>query len=73
MDRADQMTSRIRSFEASAGGAFRISLTYDTPTTTGKANHQTDTFRGHFIELVPDTKVVQAVEFETDDPSLPVG
>ncbi len=57
VDGADQMTSRIRSFEASAGGAFRISLTYDTPTTTGKTNHQTDAFHGNFIELVPDTKV----------------
>lgn len=60
----DQMTSRIHSFEAHAGGAFRISLTYDTPTT----NHQTDTFHDRFIELVPDiadTKVVQAVEIET--------
>ena len=65
-----QMTSRIHSFQAHAGGAFRISLTYDTPTTAGKTNHQTDTFHGRFIELVPDTKIVQVVEFESDDPSM---
>ncbi len=64
------MTSHIHSFEPRTGGTFRISLTYDEPTTAGKTNHQSDTFHGRFVELVPDTRVVQAVEFETDDPSL---
>jgi uncharacterized protein YndB with AHSA1/START domain len=66
----DGMTSEIHAFEAHEGGAFRISLTYDEPTDTGKSTSQTDSFHGHFVELVPDTKVVQVVEFETDDPSV---
>jgi uncharacterized protein YndB with AHSA1/START domain len=66
----DDMTSQIHSFEAREGGAFRISLTYDAPTTAGKSTAQTDTLHGRFVELIPDTKVVQAVEFETDDPTL---
>jgi uncharacterized protein YndB with AHSA1/START domain len=66
----DGMTSRIHAFEAVEGGAFRISLTYDQPTSTGKTNPQTDTFHGRLVRLVPDTEVVQAVEFETDDPAL---
>ncbi len=66
----EQMTSHIHSFEPRRGGAFRISLTYDVPTTAGKTNDRTDTFHGRFVELVPDTKVVQAVEFESDDPSM---
>lgn len=40
----DQMTSHIHSFDAREGGRFRISLTYDAPTTAGKTNPQTDTF-----------------------------
>jgi hypothetical protein len=28
-----------------------------------------DTFHGRFVRLVPDTEVVQVVEFETDDPA----
>lgn len=66
----DQMTSHIHSFDARVGGAFRITLTYDRPTTAGKTNDQTDTFHGRFLELVPDTKVVQAVVFESDDPAM---
>jgi uncharacterized protein YndB with AHSA1/START domain len=66
----DQMTSCVHSFEGHEGGTFRISLTYDVPTTAGKTTAQTDSFHGRFIRLVPDTEVVQTVEFETDDPEL---
>jgi uncharacterized protein YndB with AHSA1/START domain len=64
------MTSHVHSFEAREGGTFRISLTYDAPTGTGKTSAQTDTFHGRFVKLVPDEVVVQAVEFETDDPAM---
>ncbi len=66
----DQMTSEIHSFDAREGGAFRISLTYDEPTTAGKTSPQTDSIHGRFLKLVPDTEVVQAVEFESDDPAM---
>jgi uncharacterized protein YndB with AHSA1/START domain len=66
----DHMTSRVHAFEAREGGTFRISLTYDTPTTAGKTSAQTDSFHGRFMRLVPDTEVVEAIEFETDDPAM---
>jgi uncharacterized protein YndB with AHSA1/START domain len=66
----DGMTSQVHSFDAREGGTFRISLTYDQPTSTGKTSPQTDTFHGRFVRLVPDTEVVQAVEFESSDPTL---
>lgn len=66
----DGMTSTVHFFEGREGGTFRISLRYDSPTGTGKTDLQTDTFHGRFIELVPDRKVVQVVEFESDDPSM---
>ena len=66
----DDMTSEVHSFEACEGGGFRISLTYDAPTGTGKTSAHTDSFHGRFVRLVPDAEVVQAVEFETDDPTL---
>ena len=66
----DGMTSHVHSFDAREGGAFRISLTYDQPTSTGKSTAQTDSFHGRFVRLVPDTEIVQAVEFETGDPAL---
>ncbi len=66
----DGMTSRVHSFEPHEGGVFRISLTYDAPTGTGKTTTHTDTFHGRFARLVPDTEVVQVVEFETADAAL---
>lgn len=66
----DGMTSHVHTFEAREGGEFRISLTYDAPTDTGKTDAQTDTFHGRFVRLVPDSEVVQVIEFETTDPSL---
>ena len=64
------MTSHVHEFDAHEGGSFRISLTYDAPTGTGKTTPQTDTFHGRFVKLVPDEQVVEIVEFETPDPAL---
>jgi len=64
------MTSHVHVFEPREGGAIRVSLTYDAPTATGKTTAHTDTYHGRFVKLVPDTQVVEAVEFETEDPAL---
>ncbi|HEX5059499.1 MAG TPA: SRPBCC family protein [Kofleriaceae bacterium] len=64
------MSSHVHVFEPRIGGRFRISLTYDAPTDTGKTSPQTDTFHGRFVELVPDQRVVELIEFETDDPTM---
>jgi uncharacterized protein YndB with AHSA1/START domain len=66
----DGMTSEVHAFDPREDGEFRISLTYDRPTTAGKTTAQTDSFHGHFRRLVPDAEVVQVVEFDTDDPSM---
>jgi uncharacterized protein YndB with AHSA1/START domain len=64
------MTSHVHEFDAREGGSFRISLTYDAPTGTGKTAAHTDTYHGHFVKLVPDEQVVELLEFETTDPEL---
>ena len=64
------MVSHVHSFDAREGGTFRISLTYDAPTTVGKTSAQTDSYHGTFVQLVPDSKVVQRIEFESDDPAM---
>jgi uncharacterized protein YndB with AHSA1/START domain len=64
------MTSRVHEFDARAGGAFRISLSYDEPSGTGKTTAHSDTYHGRFVELVPDERVVEVVEFETADPAM---
>lgn len=64
------MTSHVHAFDGRVGGAFRISLTYDAPTGTGKTTAQTDTYHGRFVDLVPNERVVQVIEFETDNPGM---
>lgn len=64
------MTSQVHTFDAREGGSFRISLTYDAPTGTGKTTANTDTVHGRFVKLVPNEKVVEVVEFETADPAM---
>ena len=64
------MSSHVHEFDAREGGLFRVSLTYDAPTGTGKSASRTDTYHGHFVKLVPDEQVVEVFEFETADPDL---
>lgn len=64
------MTCHVLAFDAREGGTFRISLTYETATGVGKTSSITDTYRGRFVELVPNERIVEVDEFETEDPSL---
>src|ERR1700730_935218 len=64
------MTCYVHEFDAREGGSLRISLTYDTPTATGKTTAHTDTYHGRFVKLVPNEQVVEVAEFETTDPAL---
>ena len=66
----DGMTSHVHAFDPREGGAFRISLTYDEPTATGKTTAHTDTYHGRFVKLVPNERVEQVLEFETADPAM---
>jgi uncharacterized protein YndB with AHSA1/START domain len=66
----DGMTSEVHSFDGREGGTFRISLTYDAPDREGKTAANTDTYHGRFEQLVPNERIVEVDEFETDDPAL---
>jgi uncharacterized protein YndB with AHSA1/START domain len=64
------MTCQVHAFDAREGGVFRISLTYDASTGTGKTTAHTDTYHGRFVKLVPNEQVVEVDEFETTDPAM---
>ena len=64
------MTSEAHAFEPWEGGAIHISLTYEEPTGAGKTTAHTDTYHGGFVKLAPNERVVETVEFETDDPAM---
>ena len=66
----DGMTAEVHAFEAREGGYFRVSLTYKSPSGTGKTSVRTDTYHGRFAKLVPNEQVVEVLEFETADPAL---
>ena len=64
------MTSQVHIFDPREGGLFRISLTYDEPTGTGKTTAHTDTYHGHFVKLIPNEQVIEVMEFETTDAAM---
>lgn len=66
----EHMKGQVHVFDAREGGTFRVSLTYQDPEHSpgGKTSEDTDTFQGRFIELVPDEKIVEIIEFESQDP-----
>jgi uncharacterized protein YndB with AHSA1/START domain len=66
------MRCEVHAFEPRVGGRFRISLTYEDAAFAGrgKSGGATDTFSGRFVELVPDQRVVETVEFESGDAAL---
>lgn len=65
------MTARFERFDARPGGGYRMILTYaDASGSRGKATADSDVVDVHFIELIPDVRVVQAVDFDSDDPAF---
>jgi uncharacterized protein YndB with AHSA1/START domain len=68
----DGMTCHVHAFDPREGGRFRVSLTYDGQTDTGKTTADTDTYFGVVAKLVPDRQVVEVIEFETADPAMPI-
>jgi uncharacterized protein YndB with AHSA1/START domain len=46
-------------------------LTYDDPSTaSGKTTADGDVVEARFVDIVPDVRVVQAVDFVSDDPAF---
>ncbi len=66
------MTGKIYSFDSRVGGDYRMSLTYTEPdhSALGKTAEHEDVFRGRFVELIADARIVELIDFETDDPAF---
>ncbi len=64
------MTGRFDRFDARPGGSYRLVLTYEDATgAPGKATPGSDVVEARFVDVVPGVRVVQAVEFPSDDPA----
>jgi uncharacterized protein YndB with AHSA1/START domain len=65
------MTARFEHFDLRPGGSYRLVLTYiDDSGAPGKASADTDIVDARFVDVVPGVRVVQAVEFVSDDPAF---
>ena len=66
------MKGQIHAFDPRVGGTYRMALTYDEPghSMPGKTSEHSDVVAGQFLQLVPDERVVQLVEFESEDPAF---
>ena len=68
----DKMKAHVDILEPHAGGKLRMSLIYlnlnDRP--RGKTSEDTDTSEGTFVELIPNEKIVQVFEFESDQSDM---
>src|ERR1700751_4028717 len=64
------MTGRCSRFDARPGGSYRMVLTYsDASGAPGKATAESDIVEARFVDIVPGERVVQAVDFVSDDPA----
>jgi uncharacterized protein YndB with AHSA1/START domain len=66
----DGMSGRFERFDARPGGSYRLVLTYaDAATARGKATADADIVDARFLDVVPGVRVMQAVDFVSDDPA----
>jgi hypothetical protein len=64
------MTGRFERFDAQVGGSYRLVLTYENPAgARGKATADADIVEARFVDLIPGVRVVQTVDFVSDDPA----
>ena len=63
------MSGRFEWFDARPGRSYRLVLTYeDALSRPGKATADSDIVEARFVDIVPGARVVQAVDFVSDDP-----
>ena len=66
----DGMNARFERFDARPGGSYRMVLTYaDAPGAQGKTTADADVVDVRFLDIVAGARVVQAVDFVSDDPA----
>lgn len=64
------MTGRFEHFDPTVGGTYRLVLSFTDPRTThGKTTANSDVVEVRFLQLVPDQRIVQAVDFVSEDPA----
>jgi hypothetical protein len=66
------MSGRFERFDPRPGGSYRMILTYaDASIASGKTTADVDIVEARFVDLVPGVRIVQAVDFVSDDRPTP--
>ena len=64
------MWAEFERHDARPGGGYRMVLTYlDSAGSPGKSTSDSDVVEARYVELEPGVRVVQEVQFESDDPA----
>jgi uncharacterized protein YndB with AHSA1/START domain len=65
------MSARFERFDPTPGGSYRLVLTYADPSDAkGKTSAGSDIVEARYVDIVPDDRVVQTVDFVSDDPAF---
>jgi len=64
------MTAVFERFDPRPGGSYRLVLTYNDPNARGKTSADSDVVEARFVDIVANERVVQAVDFVSDDPAF---
>lgn len=67
-----KMTGKVHNFELRVGGGYQMSLFYPLSEAAfrGKTSEKEDRFTSRFIELSPFTRIVQIIQFDSNDPAF---
>ncbi|HET9432076.1 MAG TPA: SRPBCC family protein [Chitinophagaceae bacterium] len=67
-----EMRGKVHSFDLRVGGGYQMSLFYpkSEKESRGKTSEKEDRFTARFLELAPNKKIVQAVNFDSPNPDF---
>lgn len=65
------MTGRFERFDARPGGSYRLVLSYEAGLPgSGKTTRDSDVVEARFVEIAANERIVQAVDFVSDEPAF---
>ena len=66
------MTAKVHNFDLRVGGSYQMSLFYPDSEkgVAGKTAGKEDRFTSRFLELIPNQRIVQAINFDTSNPDF---
>lgn len=67
-----EMTGQVHDFDLRPGGGYQMSLYYPSSEANaqGKSAEREDRYTARFVALEPPGRIVEAINFHTDDPAF---